>query len=163
MNDSHEKLADFQAEYIDRYIALADTKAAFSFGITAAVAGYLVSRDSVQSVLKGDIANINFWLTSAILITLVLAGVSALAAIVPRTWLTPKDGLVSWTALSKFATADAYLNALKEAREDTILEARFVHAFDLAQVCAAKHRWVARALLLTSFSLFMTGWLLLRS
>lgn len=125
--------------YINSYIALADTKAAWLFAIPAAGLAYLAGQPEFWSLVSTPGAG---WLKLlAVIATIALLGsaAAAFAVIVPRLGGSPR-GIFYFGAVAARTSADSFLDELAPMSESDLLNARLRHNFEIARLCRRKYR-----------------------
>jgi hypothetical protein len=134
-----------QVSYINSYISLADTKAAWVFAIPAAVLAYLSAQQEVWTLLTSPGS---FGAKALTLITVFLLLVSAaagFAVIVPRLGGST-GGVVYFGAVASRKSAGDYLANLAPLTQASLVNARLHHSFELARVCRRKYHMLQVAM-----------------
>ncbi|MES2442857.1 MAG: Pycsar system effector family protein [Pseudomonadota bacterium] len=135
-----------QAQHVITNIAMADTKATWTFAVLAGVIGYVVSQtDVVSAVVSAE----RPWLAALAglaLAALLLGAGAAFLVILPRTSGAP-GGIFFFGAVAVRADAGAYLDELQPLSHGALIEARIRHNFEIARVCRRKYRVLRLAML----------------
>ncbi|MGQ0589141.1 MAG: Pycsar system effector family protein [Sphingosinicella sp.] len=139
------EFAKAHSEYINGYIVLADTKAAWVFAIPAAAIAYLASQQGVWTLVTSPGNWLEKLLIAAAFALLLVCASAAFAVIVPRLGKST-EGVVFFAAVANMASADEFLAALAPLDESSLLDARLRHNFEIASVCARKYRMLRRAM-----------------
>lgn len=144
-NDAHADFSAFHEEYVGRYIALADTKAAASFGVSAGLLGYLSTMSAFRDENSAILITPTSVLGAAGCVLLALSALCAAAVIVPR---LPKKGesVVFWGAVSQFPDAERFKTAVHGMTASQLTDARLTHSYNVSTVCTAKYLWLRRSL-----------------
>jgi hypothetical protein len=138
--------ARFAAEnhaYISDLIRLADEKAGFFFGVSAAII-YLLFRDSVQKQWL-------LWLPAHPVrqtIGLLAMCASGLACGLGFRVVTPRlkggvSGHVFFRAIAQFGSRDSYADEVMRIPDDKLIREKLVHCYDLSHICNRKYRMLA--------------------
>ncbi len=145
--------ARFAAEtqsYIVDHIRLADEKAAFFFGASAAVLYLLFN--SMQKHLASPLAS---WALSDVVGILAMT-ILGIACVIGLGVVTPRLGrggtdLIFFRAIVQFGSRDSYVKEVKALPNDELISEKLGHCYDLAKVCDRKYRalaWELRTLFL---------------
>lgn len=162
---SHDQLvefADFEEQYIGRYIQLADAKAGVSFAVVAGVLAYLVSAEGFVKLLR---MQCDPWLGAAAWLNVLLLSTSAsLSFLVIRPRLkTSGDGIVFWGAISKYAQSRDFVRRVRSTNRSQFAAQRLSHCYDIAAACADKYRMLSIAMAVGATGIVTTFFLLIFS
>jgi hypothetical protein len=136
------QFADFHEQYVSQYIELADTKAGVTFTFVSTLLGYLLATDGFRWPATLEIRELLF--DGAVLLLTISASM-AFYVVAPRSRRSQQDNFVSWRAVAD-STVDDFLCRVTESSAGTITQAKLVHCYDLAKVCAAKYSWLRRSM-----------------
>ncbi|NIJ79614.1 Pycsar system effector family protein [Xanthomonas cannabis] len=155
--EPHQKFVDSQQSYISAYIQLADTKAAWAFAISSALAAFILTNREHSPLLKQPSDLI---IGSVTLISLALSVASAIFAfigIAPKLFSSRSTNLFFFgTAANSDSAQDFYLK-LSDQDEQSLLETRIYHNFDIARICAKKYMRVKQAFWLGFMAVGLLG------
>jgi len=135
--------ARFAAEnhaYISDLIRLADEKAGFFFGVSAAII-YLLFRDGVQK-------NWLLWLPEHPVrqtIGFLAMSASGLACGLGFRVVTPRlkgglSGHIFFRAIAQFGSRDSYADEVMSIPDDELIKEKLAHCYDLSRICTRKYR-----------------------
>jgi hypothetical protein len=150
---TQELLLD-QREHADRYIAIADTKAAFLIGLLSAVILALYQ----SSVGKHLLFPVREWGFSQVLFVIALMALAAsvlLAIFVvrPRLFNTAKLGLIPWLGVSCFPDRAEYVKRLGAATRAELMEELAGNVYDLSKIARKKYYWLGWSFRMTMLGL----------
>jgi hypothetical protein len=150
---AHDDFAAFQEGYVGRYIALADTKAALTFGVASGVIGHLLSQEDLKALLVQP-----QWSPACVLLgcTLFLLGLSAICAflvIAPRL-KNSGGGLVFFGTVGQRPSADSYVQEVAARSASELTAARLRHCYDVSRVCSVKYGYLRKAMWLALPGIF---------
>lgn len=135
----HAEFAEFHEGYVRHYIALADTKAAWTFTVASGAIAFLFGRASSRTELldpQWSIATASVWSAT---IFLCLSALFSFLVIRPRRSSSSTDGIVFFGQVAKKASAGAYLSDLATHDQVSLIAARLEHCYDISQVCSSKY------------------------
>ena len=140
LREQHNIFAEFHESYVSRYIQLADTKAAWSFAISASLLAFVVARADLQNMFASFSDNaISSVLLAATILLLIGSAFCSFAVIRPRL-STSGESLIYFGAVAKKQSSDHFVRdvAIKSASE--IAELRLKHSFDISKICMQKYQ-----------------------
>ena len=156
---AHTEFAEFHQAYVSQYIALADTKAAWSFALTSGILGYLISVDSLKELLQQPLWAPACVLFATVIILLFLSSLCSFLVIAPRLSASG-EGLVFFRYVAAESDAASYARAVANASESELTHARIKHSFDLSRVCTRKYDYLIKAMWLGLPALWGAGLML---
>lgn len=146
LSTTHETLPKFQEQYISKYIALADTKAMWTFAAASGTLLYLSNKINISNIDFKDFGSlIALTIMALIILSLIYACYTAFRTIRPNTATNNTDNLIFFGAVAKFPTAEKYIEAVRATSEEQLFEKRLTHCHDLAKVCTAKYQYLKRS------------------
>jgi hypothetical protein len=155
-----DDLATFSTEthsYIREYIALADQKAFFTFGVAVGVLAFMEGSGGLSrwQAAPWDWSVVD-WAAFLVSAFIAFGGVRAVLVVLPRTPGDPK-GVVFWKAIANQPSADAYAKEVRGMTGTQLVHARLLHCHELATVCARKYRLVDSAMWMVGIGLALLG------
>ena len=138
LGETHSNFAEFHEEYVSKYIALADTKAAWMFTITAGLIAYLGGNENYLSLLLNPEWGGAYCTKAATMLMLALSALFSFLVIVPRV-PTSGEGVVYFKTVASKSSADDYVESVGKKSTSELAEARLVHCYDISRVCARKY------------------------
>ena len=133
-NDEADKFLWDVHKYTNDYIRFADTKAAFTAGVSTALIGAMVSSsvfDSSFRVTPGQWTTV-LWIAFFGLLLLVTSLGLSIAAIRPRLWNNKSVGYIFWGSISGHGTAREFTHAVHSLSDRQRSEAVSEHLYVLA-------------------------------
>jgi hypothetical protein len=129
-------------EYIREYIRLADQKAAFVFGLCAAIVGVLYQAEEPQHWFT----NPQGWMPSKVLAAvamfcLAIGAFMSAATVFPRR-KGSHSGYVFFNAIAERSSGERYANDVFKLSMRDLARERLEHCYDLARVCRRKYWWL---------------------
>ncbi len=154
---TQELLLD-QREHIDRYIVIADTKAAFLIGLLSAVILALYQ----SSALKQLLVPLSEWGFSQGLLVMALLSLAAsvllsIFVVRPRLFNTVERGLIPWLGVSSFPDRAEYLKCLGAATRGQLMEELAGNVYDLSNIARRKYYWLGWSFRMTAIALVTSG------
>lgn len=160
LSKCHWDFIDFEENYIDRYIALADIKAGLVFAVSSGVIVYLVDKEDLFSRLSKLSCSFD-WLNVFLSFFFLLISIGfSFWVIAPRLWSTEK-GTVFWGGVAKHKTSDDYLTFISKMDYQELLSERVRHAHDIARVCSKKYYCLTLAMWAAAIGIFLSFLLLI--
>lgn len=150
---TQELLLD-QREHVDRYVAIADTKAAFLIGLLSAVILGL-SQSPAGHRLRVPVGQ---WalaevLLAAALVFLFAAVALSMSVVRPRLINTSRQGLIPWLGVSSFRTKEEYLKSFGAATRLQLIEDLAANVYDIANIARRKYYWLGWSFLASGLGL----------
>lgn len=139
LSEVHSNFSEFHEEYVSRYIALADTKAAWMFTITAGLVAYLCGHENYLQVLISPELSFAYCSKATAMLALVLSALFSFLVIVPRA-PTSGEGIVYFKTVASKPSAKAYIDSVGKKNTSELASARLAHCFDISRVCTRKYR-----------------------
>lgn len=139
LEKNHGEFANFQESYVRSYIALADTKAAWTFTISSGALAYMIGSEKIKKAL---ITPEFSWPYAAIVFSIVLLTISAFFSfrvVAPRLSSKSGEGIVFFGSVALEKDAIAYVRSVAGHDEPAIIEARLKHCYDVSVVCKRKY------------------------
>ncbi|CAG2092129.1 hypothetical protein XCY_002615 [Xanthomonas arboricola pv. juglandis] len=155
--EPHQKFVDSQQLYISAYIQLADTKAAWAFAISSALAAFILTNREHSPLLKQPSDLI---IASVTLISLALSVASAIFAfigIAPKLFSSRSTNLFFFGTAANLENARDFYLQISDQDEQSLLETRIYHNFDIAKICAKKYKRVKQAFWLGFMAVGLLG------
>ena len=138
--ESLTRFAEETHQYIREYIRLADQKAAFFLGFSAALLSFLYSVNVSQRWLKSP--TLWSWVDLVAFLAMVglaLAAILSFAVVIPRLKKSNR-GIIFWDSIAQFSSSLQYLERVHRATPEELVRTKLEHCFDLARVCQRKYR-----------------------
>ena len=153
---TQELLLD-QREHIDRYISIADTKAASLIGLLSAVILGLY-QTSARNHLLVPVAQ---WAAKEFLLAIALGSLAAAVSLAmfvvrPRLINSVKKGLIPWLGVSSFPSREEYLKSFSSATRAQLIEDLASNVYDLSRIARKKYYWLGWSFLASRVGL-VTG------
>jgi Family of unknown function (DUF5706) len=142
------EFANFHEGYVRHYISLADTKAAVLFGLTSTFIAYLFSKPVFHALLFKATCAWPSWLAWASTVLLAAGAGHAAWVIAPRL-KTTGEGIVFFGSVRAQADANRYVEVVRSAGVDRLIDARLRHCYDVSEVCWRKYQNLRRAIWLS--------------
>lgn len=136
--------ASFHEGYVRHYVALADTKAGLVFSLAIAFVAFLFSKPAFLKLLLKPTCTWQSW-TAGLCVALIISGASLAAWVISPRLKSTGEGLVFFGAVGKHPDSDAYVNAVRAAGVERLIEARLVHCYDVSAICWHKYRLLTAA------------------
>ncbi len=152
---TQELLVD-QREHIDRYIAIADTKAAFLIGLLSASIVGLSQSSAGRHLLEpmSRWGGMDLFLIAAV-VSLGVATALSMYVVRPRLINTAKKGLIPWLGISAFPNKEEYLKSFSAASRSHLIEDLASNVYDLSRIARRKYYWLGWSFLVTGAGLLM--------
>lgn len=155
------QLPQFTHTYLREYIALADQKAAFTFAASAALLGYLVSRQALAPLTIHLAAwQPRNWLGFVAVCTLAMSATLAILVVLPRLRSFPERGQIFWDDILA-SSPDDYAKTVLSLHEDAADHQILLHCHTLARICQTKYRFLAASMWIAVFAFATTAAFLL--
>jgi hypothetical protein len=138
LNSMHAEFVQFHEGYIRHYIALADTKAAFIFGVSATFLAYFFSRSDVAALIHSPFFTSQHLILLVVVLFLGLAIFCSVWVVMPRTTYSG-EGLVNFGAVAAYKDGNSYLDRVSRCSESELIAARVRHAYDVSVICFRKY------------------------
>jgi hypothetical protein len=145
LDEHHAEFAEFEESYIRSYIALADTKAAWTFTISSGLLAFLFSQETTKAVLLNPTWSRENALLLLAAILLILSAFYSFRVVAPRLSSPSGEGVVFFGSVAAEPNADAYVSAVAAKDKRALTEARLKHCFDVSRVCSAKYANLRKA------------------
>ncbi|HEY1125879.1 MAG TPA: Pycsar system effector family protein [Sphingobium sp.] len=147
----HTEFADFQEGYVRHYIALADTKAAVTFGVCSSLLAFVASDTRLGGILDQRLCSISGLLLIVAFFCLVVGASLSAWVVLPR---LPNvgEGLVFFGAVKSYQDGRAYMNTIKSQDETALTSARLQHCYNTSKVCWQKYFFLRIAMWAAAFS-----------
>lgn len=142
----HGEFAEFHEGYVRHYIALADTKAGFSFGIVSAILAHHLSDDKTRRLLIPPTGEVTFWISLASVLLLLVSAYFSFLVIAPRLTAPSGEGIVFFGSVATRSDASNYVGELARLSESELTSARLKHCYDISRVCASKYDRLKKAI-----------------
>jgi pycsar effector protein len=142
----HGEFASFEEQYIRNYIALADTKAAWTFTIASGVLAFLFSKDQVPRTLLDAQWSPSYLSLFGAAVLLILSTFYSSRVVAPRLKSPSGEGIVFFGAVARQPSADAYVSAVAAHDMRALTEARLRHCHDISRICCAKYSSLKKAI-----------------
>lgn len=146
LDEFHGEFASFEEEYIRSYIALADTKAAWTFTIASGLLAYLFSKDEVRRTLLDAQCSFSYLSLVGAVVLLVLSALYSSRVVVPRLKSPSGEPIVFFGAVAGKPSAEAYVSEVAAHDRRALTEARLKHCYDVARICNGKYAFLKKAI-----------------
>jgi len=146
LEDYHGTFAEFHEGYVRAYIALADTKAAWTFAVSSGVLAYLLGSDNSRALLLNPSWTPQFVIGATAVLFLSLSSVCSFLVIAPRLSVPSGDGVVFFGHVAARPTAAKFVSDIAKLKFGDIIEARLRHAYDVAKICDRKYGLLRKAI-----------------
>lgn len=149
----HADFASFHEGYVRHYIALADAKAGVVFTLAGGLLGYLLADAGNRATITEPVLSFEFVTIMLALVSLLTMAALAFFVIAPRLSIKSNEGLVYFGAVAKKTSSDDFLAEVASCSGERLVEARLIHCYDTAVICARKYELLKVAIWLTPLSL----------
>lgn len=139
LEPAHDEFAAFHQGYAWNAIALADTKAVWSFTVCGGTLGYFVAQEPVRSHILALPWSGVAALASISVALLAIATFFAFQVIVPRL-TSSADGVVYFGSVARRPNADAFITDIVRTTPAALTRARLTHSYDLSRIADRKYR-----------------------
>lgn len=146
LEDHHMDFANFQEEYVRNYIALADTKAAWTFTIASGVLVYLIATDETKAALLAPELSLAHAFLVGSVVLLIVSALFSFRVVAPRLGSQSGEGIVFFGSVAAKADAKAYVRDISAHDSSALAEARLKHCFDVSTVCTRKYASLKKAI-----------------
>jgi Pycsar effector protein len=145
LSSVHAEFASFHEGYVRHYIALADSKATISLGMSAGLLTYVFSKPSFHDLIVKPA--VTFPCVQAFIATgfLVLSTACAMSVISPRL-TTTGEGIIFFGSVAKYPSSDRYMEQVAQRSEPELTSERLQHCYDISKLCARKYEMLRRAI-----------------
>jgi hypothetical protein len=144
--DFHAEFADFEEGYVRSYIALADTKAAWSFTIASAMLAFLFGQETTKRDLLAPACSVEFALLLGSAALLTVSAFYSFRVVAPRLRSPSGEGIIFFGAVASQESAATYVEDVAAKDKRALTEARLKHCYDISRVCDAKYKALKGAL-----------------
>lgn len=141
------RFADFEEQYITKYIRMADAKAGATLILSGGSLAYFVNDRVFRDDLKYNFLSLEWVAAAATTVLLALSTYFAFRVIAPRT-PTSGQSVVFWRDIAGHLDAAVYSQMVRSLTADQMAIARLRHVFDLSKACNAKYEVLQRAMFL---------------
>lgn len=146
VHEFHEEFASFEEGYVRSYVALADTKAAWTFTVASGLLAYLFSKDVArQTLLNAEWSPSHLTLLGGVIL-LILSAFYSSRVVAPRLQSPSHEGIVFFGAVANQPDAQSYVNAVRGYDRQALTEARLKHCYDVAKICQTKYSLLRKAI-----------------
>lgn len=150
-----DRFTEFHQNYLSIHVQLADAKAGVVIGVSASILGYLLSQDYFRAAaihFSGWQALVGWAAIGALMAAFGLA----FAVILPR-HLGIGKGLIYFQAVTQYADADAYMEAISNNSAESLAEVRARNCYFVSHVCARKYAMLRRSMLTCTAAIALSG------
>jgi hypothetical protein len=127
--------------YISDFIRLADEKAAFFSGASAAML-YLLFNSHAEKYLSWSLngASIRALIDICAMAALSAACVFGLSVVTPRRRVGPAAGHIYFDAIIRSNSRESFAAEVMQLSKEELIREKLMHSYDLAKVCNHKYR-----------------------
>ena len=143
-HEPEDVLSRFASEthaYISDFIRLADEKAAFFSGASAAML-YLLFNSHAEKYLSWSLnaASLRSLIDIIAMAALSMACVFGLSVVTPRRRVGPADGHIFFDAIIQSGSRESFAAEVMQLPKEQLIREKLMHSYDLAKVCNHKYR-----------------------